>query len=394
MRDPLIIGSRGSDLALWQARSVASALQSQLGLRAGLQIIKTQGDQIDHLPLNKLEGKGFFTKELEEALLAGRVDIAVHSLKDLPVEQPPGLVIAAIPERHDPGELLLFRPDVFDPANPWLPIRAGSRVATSSPRREEQLKEMGFACTGMRGNVPTRIRKLRDGAADALLLAVAGVERLGLNLCGLGAANASAGPGSVSGGVIPAPGQGALAIQIRQSDGALFKALQGLDHMETRLCVTAERLLLSRLGGGCHLPLGARIRPGAGAWTAQAAVYTAGLSGRCAFTTNANWPRRAEEAGVDRAAAELADEMEHQLRNKAGPLSAPDPASSRQTVLMAGESLPAEEVFRRFHQGACVVWRASVDPWPFGEAFFDEALAADAQAADIIRAHARRVRVA
>src|ERR1700679_3505401 len=216
----LIIGTRGSDLALWQANFVKDSLAA-IGIAAELKIIKTQGDRILHLSLDKLEGKGFFTKELEEELLAGTIDLAVHSHKDLPTENPAGLIIAAVSEREDPSELLLILKDCVDP-HQKLSVKFGGSLGTSSNRRKAQLlaHRPDLIVRDLRGNVPTRINKLREENYDAIMVAKAGVSRLGLDLSEFYVEELS--PTEL----IPAPAQGVLAIQIRESDKELFDALQ------------------------------------------------------------------------------------------------------------------------------------------------------------------------
>src|ERR1700709_2585515 len=178
----LIIGTRGSDLALWQANFVKDELAKN-GIEAELKIIKTQGDRILNLSFDKLEGKGFWTKELEEELLAGTIDIAVHSHKDLPTENPAGLIIAAVSEREDPSELLLILKDCVD-VRQKMSLKYGAIVGTSSNRRKAQLLAYrpDFEIKDLRGNVPTRIDKLRDEKYDAIMIAKAGVSRLNINL--------------------------------------------------------------------------------------------------------------------------------------------------------------------------------------------------------------------
>src|ERR1700709_2626010 len=178
----LIIGTRGSDLALWQANFVKDELAKN-GIEAELKIIKTQGDRILNLSFDKLEGKGFWTKELEEELLAGTIDIAVHSHKDLPTENPAGLIIAAVSEREDPSELLLILKDCVD-VRQKLSLKYGATLGTSSNRRKAQLlaHRPDLEIEDLRGNVPTRIDKLRKEKYDAIMLAQAGVSRLNINL--------------------------------------------------------------------------------------------------------------------------------------------------------------------------------------------------------------------
>ncbi|WP_428328374.1 hydroxymethylbilane synthase [Mucilaginibacter sp.] len=250
----LIIGTRGSDLALWQAHFVQDSLAA-IGITADLKIIKTQGDRILNLSFDKLEGKGFFTKELEEELLAGTIDLAVHSHKDLPTENPPGLIIAAVSEREDPSELLLIFKDCVD-VHQKLSVKYGGIVGTSSNRRKAQLLAYrpDLDIIELRGNVPTRVNKLRGESYDAIMLAKAGVSRLGLDLSEFHVEELS--PTEL----IPAPAQGALAIQIRENDPELFNALQALNHPDVAEALAVERNLLKMFGGGCHLPLGCYCR--------------------------------------------------------------------------------------------------------------------------------------
>ena len=251
MKRTLVIATRGSDLALWQARFVMARLQAA-GQSCELNVIRTQGDRIQHLSLDKLEGKGFFTKEIEEALLNGTADMAVHSHKDLPTESHPDLTIAAVSDREDPSELLLIRPEAMDPSRAFS-LRPGAVVGTSSARRKSQLLayRSDLSLQDLRGNVPTRIRKLREGTYDAILLAAAGVERLGLDLSGLHAERLD--PIAF----VPAPAQGVLAIQIRRADNELAQLLSVLHHPATALTTKVERAVLHLFHGGCHMPVGA-----------------------------------------------------------------------------------------------------------------------------------------
>jgi hydroxymethylbilane synthase len=250
----IIIGTRGSELALWQANFVKDSLAA-INITAELKIIKTQGDRILNLSFDKLEGKGFFTKELEEELLAGTIDLAVHSHKDLPTENPPGLIIAAVSEREDPAELLLILKDCVD-VRQKLSVKYGGMVGTSSNRRKAQLLAIrpDLEIEELRGNVPTRINKLRDENYDAIMLAKAGVSRLGIDLSEFHVEELT--PTEF----IPAPAQGVLAIQIRESNTDLFEVLQALHHPEVAEDLALERGVLKMFGGGCHLPLGVYCR--------------------------------------------------------------------------------------------------------------------------------------
>jgi hydroxymethylbilane synthase len=237
----LTIGSRGSALALWQANHVASRLQ-KLGVSTEVEIIKTTGDHLQTASLAQAGGKGLFTKEIEEALLAGRIDVAVHSLKDLPTEPVAGLAVAAIPEREDARDVLL--------GCSLQTLPRGARVGTSSQRRSAQLLALrpDVRIEPIRGNVDTRLRKLKDGRYDAIVLAAAGLKRLGL----ASEAAEFLSPEQMC----PAPGQGALAIQTRQQGTARDVCAQ-LNHFSTERAVACERALLAALGGGCQLPVGA-----------------------------------------------------------------------------------------------------------------------------------------
>jgi len=255
------IGTRGSDLALWQAHHVKSVLE-RAGAQVEILVLKTKGDLIDNVPLSKVEGKAFFTAEIERALLDREVDIAVHSHKDLPTEMTPGLVIAAVPPRATHCERLLVRPDAHDPQAPFLPLKRGARVGTSAPRRLEQLKTLrpDLHVLDLRGNVPTRVRKAREGVYDAVVLAAAGLDRLRLSTEGLVAVDLAIDT------FVPAPAQGALAVQVRAEDRAVFELCRSVLHDEaTERAIAAERSLLSGAGGGCSLPLAAAVSRESGA---------------------------------------------------------------------------------------------------------------------------------
>jgi hydroxymethylbilane synthase len=236
----IVIGSRGSPLALWQAHHIQSELAA-LGAESRIEIIKTTGDKITDVPLAKVGGKGLFTKEIEEALLARTIDVAVHSLKDVPSEIPAGLILAAIPPREDPRDAIV--------GHPLAELGDGARVGTSSLRRSSQLLALGHGLKieMLRGNVDTRVRKLDEGNYDAIVLAAAGLKRLGLE----GRIRELLTPEVMC----PAVGQGALAIETRV-DGEAFELVQKLDHAPTRAAITAERAMLARLEGGCQVPIG------------------------------------------------------------------------------------------------------------------------------------------
>jgi len=252
MSRPLIIGSRGSKLALWQAEQARVRLQTlnpQLDVQ--IEIIKTTGD-VKNDPLSVIGGKGVFTKELEDALLDGRIDLAVHSLKDLPTILPDGLSIAAICEREDPRDALVLRAEsAGSPHGSLLHLPEGAVVGTSSQRRLAQLKALrsDVVVRDLRGNVDTRIRKLDEGQYDAVILASAGLVRLGLQ------ERISARIAITE--MLPAVGQGAIAIETRSDNEFANQTISQLDHRETRLACLAERAFLRGLGGGCQFPIAA-----------------------------------------------------------------------------------------------------------------------------------------
>ncbi|HEV7473907.1 MAG TPA: hydroxymethylbilane synthase, partial [Pyrinomonadaceae bacterium] len=250
MKDHLVIGSRGSKLALTQAQMVKTELESlQPALEVRIEIIKTSGD-VNSEPLAVIGGQGVFTKELEEALLAGRIDVAVHSLKDLPTIMPPGLMLGAICKREDPRDALVLR-QAPGLATSIRTLPPSATVGTSSPRRLAQLNYLrnDLVVKELRGNVDTRLRKLDEGQYDALVLACAGLRRLGLD-------HRISTPLPAS-EMLPAVGQGALGIEIRVDDADTLAAISKLDHKFTRLACLAERALLRSLGGGCQLPIAA-----------------------------------------------------------------------------------------------------------------------------------------
>ena len=261
------MGTRGSDLARTQTGMVARMIEALTDIPIETIIIKTRGDRIQDVPLDQIDGKGFFTKEIEDALLNNEIDIAVHSLKDLPTQSPPGLTIAAIPEREDPADLLLVREEIFDNSQPFgLPQNA--IVGTSSRRRALQMQDLrpDIEINDLRGNVPTRIRKLVEGRYDAIVIAHSGYRRLGLTPEKYKAIPLKADE------MLPAPGQGALAIQTRDSDSELISLLEQLHHVPTATAVDAERSLLDLLGGGCGMPLGTLATAENGSITLRAAL--------------------------------------------------------------------------------------------------------------------------
>jgi hydroxymethylbilane synthase len=274
----LVIGSRGSQLALWQANYIRERLEAR-GAECRIEIIKTTGDKILDAPLNKIGGKGLFTKEIEEALLDRRIDLAVHSMKDLPTVLPRGLTIAAIPRRADPYDAIV--------GGKLRHLKLGATVGTSSLRRVAQLRLIrpDLNIQSIRGNVDTRINKVERGDYDAIVLAAAGLRRLGW--------------GDIISEVFrpdimcPAVGQGALAIETLE-EGPGYDASAPLDDPWTRLPVTAERSMLSELGGGCQVPIGAFATLEDTELFLTGAVFAPDGSGMVRYTATGECTRPAE----------------------------------------------------------------------------------------------------
>ena len=245
------IATRKSRLALWQANFVKGRLE-QKGHSAELVLIETQGDK-DYQPFALLQGQGFFTKAVQDAVLAGEADVAVHSHKDLPSAPMPMLEVAAVTERADPRDVLLVRPERFDVGAQNLPLKEGAAVGTSAVRRQKQLLALrpDLVVQDLRGNVPTRVQKLRDAHYDAIVLAAAGLERLELDLSGLEVFVLEPHV------MIPAPAQGALALETRRDAYEVASILTDLHDIHTYKAVAAERGLMAMLQGGCQLALGA-----------------------------------------------------------------------------------------------------------------------------------------
>jgi len=297
----IVIGSRGSRLALWQANWVQDRLAA-LGHAVEILIIKTSGDKLQNASLQTSGAKGLFIKEIEEALLAGRADLAVHSLKDLPTELPEGLLIAAVPEREDPRDALVAKA-----GQTLQDLTQGARIGTGSLRRQAQLLALrpDLEMIPMRGNVDTRLRKLDRGDCDALVLAGAGLKRLGLSsritywfseaeLC-------------------PAVGQGALAIEASARNQNILSAAKPLDHPPTHAAVRAERAMLQALGGGCQLPIAAHTsREGRELRLAGVVAHPAGTT--VLRATLSGSPENPEELGV-RVAQELLKQGAQTLLN-------------------------------------------------------------------------------
>jgi len=241
------IGTRGSALALWQATWIKKRFEDRYPeITIELIKIKTKGDKISDVPLSKIGGKGLFVKEIEQALMDGRIDMAVHSMKDVPTEVPYGLYIGIIPERDDPRDVLITKRE-----GTLRTIKKGAKIGTSSLRRKAQLLYLrkDLQVLPLRGNLDTRIRKLDTEDLDAIIVASAGVRRMGLQE----KVSEYLSPGIM----LPAVGQGALGIELRQGDEKIYNLVAFLDHHQTRLSVQAERSFLKQLGGGCQVPIAA-----------------------------------------------------------------------------------------------------------------------------------------
>lgn len=276
----LTIGSRGSQLALWQAHHIEAHLNA-LGVETSIRIIRTTGDQLQTASLTQAGGKGLFTKEIEEALLAREIDLAVHSLKDLPTENPPGLCIAAIPPRQDPRDAIV--------GCTLADLKPSARVGTSSNRRKSQLLALrpDLQIEPVRGNVDTRLRKLHEGHYDAIVLAAAGLKRLGLD--------AEIAEILRPDQLCPAPGQGALAVQTRCDDPAVAICAQ-LNDRTSAIAVDCERAVLAALGGGCQLPIAAFAEV-----VGESIQLTAGV-----FAADGSRAIRASRSGATAAVEEIA----------------------------------------------------------------------------------------
>ena len=297
---PLVIGTRGSALALWQAEHVRAALLAQhKSLQASLKIIRTKGDKILDAALSKIGDKGLFTKEIETALLAGTIDLAVHSLKDLPTELQDGLSVAAVTTRQDPADVLLSKDGLgLDD----LPVEA--KVFTGSLRRQAQIlhRRSDFLVKPIRGNVQTRLKKFDESNAQAIIFAKAGLVRLDLTE----RITERLDPAQF----LPACGQGALAIEIRAEDKWLAEILQPLDDLESRVTTTAERTFLAELGGGCQVPIGAYAQFGSDRSRMTITGIVANLDGTRLLRRTIS----AGFSGLD-SATELGRQLAEQLRS-------------------------------------------------------------------------------
>jgi hydroxymethylbilane synthase len=295
----LRIGSRGSPLALVQAREVQRRLAAAAGIDAAaieIKVIRTTGDLVQDRPLAEAGGKGLFTKEIEEALLAGSIDLAVHSSKDIPTILPPGLVLAGCPAREDARDAFISRK-----AKSLRDLPPGAAVGTASPRRQALVKRLrpDLAVVVLRGNVETRLRKLDAGEVDATLLAVAGLKRLGL----LSNATAIFDPDEF----VPAVGQGAIGIETRADDARIRALVEAIDDPDTRAALAAERAFLAVLDGSCRTPIGGHAKIEQGTLRFRGIIIKP--DGSEAFATSRQGPRE--------AAAELGADAGRELRARA-----------------------------------------------------------------------------
>jgi hydroxymethylbilane synthase len=315
------IASRGSELALWQARAVEAALRAaDPEVEVEIRVVRTTGDRILDVPLAKIGDKGLFTKELDEALLRGEADLAVHSLKDVPTRLPQGLALAAVTEREDPRDVLLAREGASGGLD-GLP--AGARVGTSSLRRRAQLRALRpeLEVADLRGNLNTRLAKLDAGEYDAILLAAAGVRRLGWEARISGFLEPDA--------WLPAVGQGALAVVARADDRVTLARLRDLHHPDTADATAAERAFLSALEGGCQIPIGALATVSGDTLTLHGLV--AGLEGEPLLRAERSGHRaEAREVGarladdlLARGAGEVLSRIREHTDNQVRPAPAP-----------------------------------------------------------------------
>lgn len=297
----LIIGTRGSALALFQANAVRDRLAAMHDIaleRIAIQVIRTTGDAIQDRPLAEIGGKALFTKEIEEALLAGAIDLAVHSAKDVPTQLPPGLCFAACLEREDVRDVF-----ISDKADSLASLPPGARIGTTSPRRQALILRArpDLTVVPMRGNVETRLRKLAEGHADATVLALAGLKRLGLTQHATRIMSEDE--------FLPAAGQGAIAIEIRSDDTRVAAMVAAIDHADTSVALAAERAFLDVLDGTCKTPIAAHA-----ALTGDTIRFRGILArpdGTAAYETAA--------AGRRQDAAEIGAQAGHDIRRRAGP---------------------------------------------------------------------------
>ncbi len=302
------IGTRGSKLALWQANWVKSSLELKHPfLSIELEIIKTKGDKILDVPLAKVGGKGLFVKEIEEALIDGRIDLAVHSMKDMPGDIPNGLCIGAIPEREIPQDVLISRHK-----KPLLELAPGAKIGTSSLRRKSQLLHTrpDLVVLPLRGNLDTRLNKLETENLDAIVLAAAGVKRLGLESRITEYLDENI--------MLPAVGQGALCIEVRENDPVVEPIVASLEHPHTRTVILGERAFLNRLEGGCQVPIAAYGKIDKNIFTLAGLVAT--VDGKTLFKETLTGPEDSSESIGIKLAERLismgAEEIIETLKNE------------------------------------------------------------------------------
>ena len=298
MVNKIVIGTRGSKLALYQAKLVKSKLETAYPkLEVVINVIKTKGDKLLDVALSKILDKGFFTKEIQDALYSKQVDIAVHSLKDLPTELPKGSQLGAILERVNHRDVL-----VSVGGKKLADFTSNDKIATSSLRRKSQLLQMNkqVQVVEIRGNVDTRIRKMHDGHCDGMIMAAAGIERLGLHEHITEYLNETQ--------MLTAPGQGAIAIEIREEDNDILEVLSVLNHKESAICVTAERSFLNRLKGGCQIPFAAHATLDGDTLTVEGLVAT--LDGRKM--------QRETITGKSKDAIQLGIDLANSIQNNGG----------------------------------------------------------------------------
>jgi hydroxymethylbilane synthase len=296
MAREIIIGTRGSPLALWQASWVKERLEKKHpGLTCTLKKIKTSGDKITDVPLAMVGGKGLFVKEIEENLLVSEIDLAIHSMKDVPTRIPEGLHLPTVTRREDPRDVLISRS-----GKPLRGLSAGSRLGTSSLRRMAQLLEHrpDLEFLPLRGNLDTRLRKLKSGGLDAIVVAAAGMRRMGWE----GEITEYLDPEIC----LPAIGQGAIGIECRKGDGAIETLIDPLNDLSTKVAVTAERAVLRRLEGGCQVPIGAH------------AVFSSGILRLRGLVASLDGKRilRAEESGPPEEAESIGERLAQRLLDK------------------------------------------------------------------------------
>lgn len=294
----LSVGSRGSKLALTQTKMIIAALQEKHpGLDVELKIIQTKGDVILDKPLSEIGDKGLFVKEIEEALYRKEIDLAVHSLKDMPAQEPEGLIMAATPRRAAPGDVLI----ACKGARSLAELPEGAVIATGSLRRESQLLALrpDVKTVGIRGNVETRIRKAKEAGYDGIILAAAGLERLGIAYEGFAFRMEE---------MLPAPAQGILGLEVRAADSATIDLLSVLHDEDSHRQALGERAFLRTIDGGCHVPLGAYVEINGDAFTA--AGFYASNSYRCRLTTSGK--RGEEEEKCRQLALELKEKVENE----------------------------------------------------------------------------------